>query len=156
MTNKFVWRQLNSKHWFISFFINKVWNWLVTGNSIQLISWFTFVIHLHGRVLNMFKQIWGIKLFISSLARIFCSVLFSSMYGITLFSIFFKNLFILNFHNFGFCRCALWPSSLFLSEFILTHPDIFSDKHCFEVKERNYLTVTFWNKFHFLNETCSF
>ncbi|MCL7037918.1 hypothetical protein MKW94_007396 [Papaver nudicaule] len=29
--------------------------------------------------------------------------------------------------------CSVWPSSLFLSEFILSHPDIFSNKSCFEV-----------------------
>nr|DAD19369.1 TPA_asm: hypothetical protein HUJ06_020832 [Nelumbo nucifera] len=30
-------------------------------------------------------------------------------------------------------RCAIWPSSLFLSEFILSYPEIFSSKSCFEV-----------------------
>ncbi|KAK9146766.1 hypothetical protein Sjap_006669 [Stephania japonica] len=29
---------------------------------------------------------------------------------------------------------AVWPSSLFLSEFILTYPEIFSNKCCFEVR----------------------
>ncbi|KAI3975728.1 hypothetical protein MKX01_023154 [Papaver californicum] len=33
----------------------------------------------------------------------------------------------------GDTGCSIWPSSLFLSEFILTHPDIFSNKSCFEV-----------------------
>lgn len=36
------------------------------------------------------------------------------------------------FYNF---RCALWPSSLFLSEFILSYPKIFSSKCCFEVSD---------------------
>ncbi|RZC52402.1 hypothetical protein C5167_020827 [Papaver somniferum] len=31
------------------------------------------------------------------------------------------------------CRCSIWPSSLFLSEFVLSHPDVFSNKSCFEV-----------------------
>lgn len=30
-------------------------------------------------------------------------------------------------------RCSLWPSSLFLSEFILSYPEIFSNKFNFEV-----------------------
>ncbi|KAK9086653.1 hypothetical protein Syun_029047 [Stephania yunnanensis] len=30
---------------------------------------------------------------------------------------------------------AVWPSSLFLSEFILTYPEIFSNKYCFEVRK---------------------
>lgn len=30
-------------------------------------------------------------------------------------------------------RCSIWPSSLFLSEFILSFPDLFADKSCFEV-----------------------
>ncbi|KAJ6775339.1 S-ADENOSYL-L-METHIONINE-DEPENDENT METHYLTRANSFERASE SUPERFAMILY PROTEIN [Salix purpurea] len=29
--------------------------------------------------------------------------------------------------------CSVWPSSLFLSEFVLSFPDIFSNKSCFEV-----------------------
>ncbi|KAI3927821.1 hypothetical protein MKW98_023422 [Papaver atlanticum] len=33
----------------------------------------------------------------------------------------------------GDTGCSIWPSSLFLSEFILSHPDIFSSKSCFEV-----------------------
>lgn len=33
----------------------------------------------------------------------------------------------------GDTGCAIWPSSLFLSEFILSHPAIFSNKFCFEV-----------------------
>lgn len=33
----------------------------------------------------------------------------------------------------GDTGCALWPSSLFLSEFILSYPKWFSDKVCFEV-----------------------
>ncbi|PKA62938.1 hypothetical protein AXF42_Ash007734 [Apostasia shenzhenica] len=32
----------------------------------------------------------------------------------------------------GDTGCALWPSSLFLSEFILSYPKIFSNKVCFE------------------------
>ena len=31
------------------------------------------------------------------------------------------------------CRCSVWPSSLFLSELILSHPELFSNKSCFEV-----------------------
>jgi hypothetical protein len=30
-------------------------------------------------------------------------------------------------------RCSVWPSSLYLSEFVLSFPDIFSNKSCFEV-----------------------
>lgn len=30
-------------------------------------------------------------------------------------------------------RCSIWPSSLFLSEFILSFPEIFANKCCFEV-----------------------
>ncbi|XP_020573443.1 putative uncharacterized protein DDB_G0277003 isoform X3 [Phalaenopsis equestris] len=33
----------------------------------------------------------------------------------------------------GDTGCALWPSCLFLSEFILSYPKLFSDKVCFEV-----------------------
>ncbi|XP_010255783.1 PREDICTED: protein-lysine N-methyltransferase EEF2KMT isoform X3 [Nelumbo nucifera] len=33
----------------------------------------------------------------------------------------------------GDTGCAIWPSSLFLSEFILSYPEIFSSKSCFEV-----------------------
>ncbi|KAL2942184.1 Protein-lysine N-methyltransferase EEF2KMT [Bienertia sinuspersici] len=33
----------------------------------------------------------------------------------------------------GDTGCALWPSSLFLSEFILSFPDVFTRKSCFEV-----------------------
>ncbi|KAL9235067.1 hypothetical protein vseg_009863 [Gypsophila vaccaria] len=33
----------------------------------------------------------------------------------------------------GDTGCALWPSSLFLSEFILSHPEVFARKSCFEV-----------------------
>ncbi|KAK2640539.1 hypothetical protein Ddye_028334 [Dipteronia dyeriana] len=33
----------------------------------------------------------------------------------------------------GDTGCSIWPSSLFLSEFILSFPDIFSNKSCFEV-----------------------
>ncbi|XP_058076422.1 branched-chain-amino-acid aminotransferase-like protein 1 [Magnolia sinica] len=33
----------------------------------------------------------------------------------------------------GDTGCSIWPSSLFLSEFILSYPEIFSDKFCFEV-----------------------
>ncbi|CAA3013198.1 Hypothetical predicted protein [Olea europaea subsp. europaea] len=33
----------------------------------------------------------------------------------------------------GDTGCSIWPSSLFLSEFILSFPDIFSNKCCFEV-----------------------
>ncbi|OVA04428.1 Nicotinamide N-methyltransferase-like [Macleaya cordata] len=33
----------------------------------------------------------------------------------------------------GDTGCSIWPSSLFLSEFILSYPDIFSNKSCFEV-----------------------
>ncbi|RCV15455.1 hypothetical protein SETIT_3G057600v2 [Setaria italica] len=33
----------------------------------------------------------------------------------------------------GDTGCSLWPSSLFLSEFILSYPEIFSTKCCFEV-----------------------
>lgn len=35
--------------------------------------------------------------------------------------------------NFPPKRCSLWPSSLFLSEFILSFPGLFSNKSCFEV-----------------------
>lgn len=38
-----------------------------------------------------------------------------------------------NFWWVGFCRCSVWPSSLLLSEFILSCPEIFSNKSCFEV-----------------------
>ncbi|GLT94996.1 hypothetical protein SLE2022_127030 [Rubroshorea leprosula] len=33
----------------------------------------------------------------------------------------------------GDTGCSIWPSSLFLSELILSFPDIFSEKSCFEV-----------------------
>ncbi|KAI8016171.1 Protein-lysine N-methyltransferase EEF2KMT [Camellia lanceoleosa] len=33
----------------------------------------------------------------------------------------------------GDLGCSIWPSSLFLSEFILSHPELFSNKSCFEV-----------------------
>ncbi|KAG8067134.1 hypothetical protein GUJ93_ZPchr0005g15091 [Zizania palustris] len=33
----------------------------------------------------------------------------------------------------GDTGCSLWPSSLFLSEFILSYPKIFSKKRCFEL-----------------------
>ncbi|KAJ4797699.1 Protein-lysine N-methyltransferase EEF2KMT [Rhynchospora pubera] len=33
----------------------------------------------------------------------------------------------------GDTGCSLWPSSLFLSEFILSYPEIFGNKSCFEV-----------------------
>ncbi|GAV77992.1 Methyltransf_16 domain-containing protein [Cephalotus follicularis] len=33
----------------------------------------------------------------------------------------------------GDTGCSIWPSSLFLSEFVLSFPDIFSGKSCFEV-----------------------
>ncbi|KAJ3704417.1 hypothetical protein LUZ61_008122 [Rhynchospora tenuis] len=33
----------------------------------------------------------------------------------------------------GDTGCSLWPSSLFLSEFILSYPEIFTNKSCFEV-----------------------
>ncbi|XP_026450026.1 uncharacterized protein LOC113350152 isoform X1 [Papaver somniferum] len=33
----------------------------------------------------------------------------------------------------GDTGCSIWPSSLFLSEFVLSHPDVFSNKSCFEV-----------------------
>ncbi|KAI5658950.1 hypothetical protein M9H77_27743 [Catharanthus roseus] len=33
----------------------------------------------------------------------------------------------------GDTGCSIWPSSLFLSEFILSFPEIFSNKFCFEV-----------------------
>ncbi|PUZ63971.1 hypothetical protein GQ55_3G108500 [Panicum hallii var. hallii] len=33
----------------------------------------------------------------------------------------------------GDTGCSLWPSSLFLSEFILSYPEIFSTKCCFEL-----------------------
>ncbi|GAV64874.1 LOW QUALITY PROTEIN: Methyltransf_16 domain-containing protein, partial [Cephalotus follicularis] len=33
----------------------------------------------------------------------------------------------------GDTGCSIWPSSLFLSEFILSFPDIFSGKSCFEL-----------------------
>ncbi|GJN36088.1 hypothetical protein PR202_gb24924 [Eleusine coracana subsp. coracana] len=33
----------------------------------------------------------------------------------------------------GDTGCSLWPSSLFLSEFILSHPNVFSKKCCFEL-----------------------
>ncbi|KAM7273761.1 hypothetical protein ACFE04_028425 [Oxalis oulophora] len=33
----------------------------------------------------------------------------------------------------GDTGCSIWPSSLFLSEFILSFPDLFSGKSCFEV-----------------------
>jgi len=34
---------------------------------------------------------------------------------------------------FYYFRCCLWPSSLFLSEFILSFPELFSKKCCFEL-----------------------
>ncbi|KAJ8622609.1 hypothetical protein MRB53_031138 [Persea americana] len=33
----------------------------------------------------------------------------------------------------GDTGCSIWPSSLFLSEYILSYPEIFSNKSCFEV-----------------------
>ncbi|KAL3616914.1 hypothetical protein CASFOL_039308 [Castilleja foliolosa] len=33
----------------------------------------------------------------------------------------------------GDTGCSIWPSSLFLSEFILSFPELFSDKCCFEI-----------------------
>ncbi|KAL8246682.1 hypothetical protein R6Q59_007898 [Mikania micrantha] len=33
----------------------------------------------------------------------------------------------------GDTGCSIWPSSLFLSEFILSHPELFSMKSCFEL-----------------------
>ncbi|KAH9312018.1 hypothetical protein KI387_027053, partial [Taxus chinensis] len=33
----------------------------------------------------------------------------------------------------GGTGCSIWPSSLFLSEFILSHPHLFSNRCCFEV-----------------------
>lgn len=33
----------------------------------------------------------------------------------------------------GGTGCCIWPSSLFLSEFLLSHPELFSNKCCFEV-----------------------
>lgn len=33
----------------------------------------------------------------------------------------------------GGTGCCIWPSSLFLSEFLLSHPQLFSSKCCFEV-----------------------
>ncbi|KAJ4968551.1 hypothetical protein NE237_015252 [Protea cynaroides] len=33
----------------------------------------------------------------------------------------------------GDTGCSIWPSSLYLSEFVLSHPKLFSDKSCFEV-----------------------
>lgn len=33
----------------------------------------------------------------------------------------------------GDTGCSVWPSSLYLSEFVLSFPDIFSNKSCFEV-----------------------
>ena len=30
-------------------------------------------------------------------------------------------------------RCSIWPSSLFLSEFVLSYPELFTDRSCFEV-----------------------
>ncbi|XP_014518572.1 protein-lysine N-methyltransferase EEF2KMT isoform X1 [Vigna radiata var. radiata] len=33
----------------------------------------------------------------------------------------------------GDTGCSIWPSSLFLSELILSHPELFSDKSCFEI-----------------------
>lgn len=33
----------------------------------------------------------------------------------------------------GGTGCCIWPSSLFLSEFVLSHPQLFSSKCCFEV-----------------------
>lgn len=41
------------------------------------------------------------------------------------------------------CRCSIWPSSLFLSELILSHPELFSNKSCFEV---SYMFNSFWNQ----------
>jgi hypothetical protein len=32
----------------------------------------------------------------------------------------------------GDTGCSIWPSSLFLSELILSHPELFSNKLCFE------------------------
>ncbi|KAI5424278.1 hypothetical protein KIW84_030462 [Lathyrus oleraceus] len=33
----------------------------------------------------------------------------------------------------GDTGCSIWPSSLFLSELILSHPELFSNKSCFEI-----------------------
>ncbi|XP_025702735.1 uncharacterized protein [Arachis hypogaea] len=33
----------------------------------------------------------------------------------------------------GDTGCSIWPSSLFLSELILSHPKLFSNKFCFEI-----------------------
>ncbi|KAJ1417097.1 S-adenosyl-L-methionine-dependent methyltransferase [Sesbania bispinosa] len=33
----------------------------------------------------------------------------------------------------GGTGCSIWPSSLFLSELILSHPELFSNKSCFEI-----------------------
>ncbi|CAE6124196.1 unnamed protein product [Arabidopsis arenosa] len=33
----------------------------------------------------------------------------------------------------GDTGCSIWPSSLFLSEFVLSNPELFSNKSCFEV-----------------------
>ncbi|KAH0923537.1 hypothetical protein HID58_023555 [Brassica napus] len=33
----------------------------------------------------------------------------------------------------GDTGCSIWPSSLFLSEFVLSYPELFTDKSCFEV-----------------------
>ncbi|XP_020961092.1 putative uncharacterized protein DDB_G0277003 [Arachis ipaensis] len=33
----------------------------------------------------------------------------------------------------GDTGCSIWPSSLFLSELILSHPKLFSNKSCFEI-----------------------
>lgn len=34
----------------------------------------------------------------------------------------------------GDTGCAIWPSSLLLSEFVLSFPEVFSNKSCFEVR----------------------
>ncbi|KAG5073181.1 hypothetical protein JHK86_008392 [Glycine max] len=42
----------------------------------------------------------------------------------------------------GDTECSVWPSSLFLSELILSHPELFSNKSCFEFNlELNHLNV---------------
>lgn len=40
-------------------------------------------------------------------------------------------------------RCSIWPSSLYLSEFILSFPEIFSNKFCFEVKISHLYNIIF-------------
>lgn len=48
----------------------------------------------------------------------------------------------------GFVRCALWPSSLFLSEFILSYQEVFSKKFCFEVIIILNFLFQCWLKIH--------